>query len=130
MAATPHDSSGTSLKFPNTAASNAYTITNVVYNLSDPQSGDKIDISHLGQTTGSAQLYQDRPLGPSGADTGRELSFDYIGSTVISDGSTGTLTLAGGLTLTGVAATVVSSQVTLAVNDVIRGNATLRLARV
>lgn len=130
MAATPHDSSGTSLKFPNTAASNAYTITNVQYNLADPQAGDKIDISHLGLTTGAAQLYQDRPLAPSGADTGRELSFDYIGTTVIADGSSGTITVTGGLSLSGVAATVLNSQVTLALNDVIRGSATLRLARI
>ncbi len=126
--ATPHDGSGTSLKFPNTSTS--YTITNVVYNLNDPQSGDTIDVSHLGLTAGAAQLSQDRPLGPSAADTGRELTFDYQGSTVIADKTTGTLTVAGGLTLSGIAATVVSSSVTLATNDIIRGSATLRVARV
>jgi len=126
--ATPHDGSGTSLKFPNTSTS--YTITNVVYNLNDPQSGDTIDVSHLGLTAGAAQLSQDRPLGPSGSDTGRELTFDYQGSTVIADKTTGTLTVAGGLTLSGIAATVVSSSVTLATNDIIRGSATLRVARV
>ena len=126
--ATPHDGSGTSLKFPNTSTS--YTITNVVYNLNDPQSGDTIDVSHLGLTAGAAQLSQDRPLGPSGGDTGRELTFDYQGNTVIADKTTGTLTVAGGLTLSGIAATVVSSSVTLATNDIIRGSATLRVARV
>jgi hypothetical protein len=127
VADTPHDGSGTSVKFPTTAT--GYTVTNVQFNLSDPQAGDKIDISHLGLTAGAAQLSQDRPLGPSAADTGRELSFDYIGKTVIYDGTTGTLTVAGGLTMT-VAATVLNSSVTLALNDVIRGSATLRVARV
>ena len=53
MADTPHDGSGTTLSFPNTAASNAYVVTNIVYNLTDPGADDTIDISHLGLTTGA-----------------------------------------------------------------------------
>jgi hypothetical protein len=73
-------------------------------------------------------LTQDRPLAGSATDTGREVQIDYIGSSVIADGATGTLVIAGGLTLSK-AATVSSSSVTLAVNDVIRGSATFRVAR-
>ena len=124
MAVTPHDSTGTTFSFDNTT----YTVTNVVYNLNDVAGGDTIDISHLGQTVGESVLSQSRPLQGSSTDTGREVQIDYIGSSVIYDGATGTLTIAGGLSLSKVA-TVSSSSVTLAVNDVVRGSATFRVAR-
>lgn len=124
MAVTPHDSTGTTITF---GAVN-YTVTNLVYNLTDVNAADTIDVSHLGQTAGEAVLTQDRPLTGSATDTGREVQIDYIGNAVISDGATGTLVIAGGLTLSK-AATVSSSSVTLAVNDVVRGSATFRVAR-
>ena len=124
MASTPHDSSGTTFTF----ASAGYTVTNITYSLTDTAANDTIDISHLGQTTGSAVLTQDRPLTGSATDTGREVQIDYVGSSVIADGATGTLVITGGLSLSK-AATVSASSVTLAVNDVIRGSATFRVAR-
>lgn len=125
MAATPHDSSGTTFTFAGTG----YTVTNIVYSLTDVSgSGDTIDISHLGQTTGASILTQARPLkGTTGGDTGKEVSIDYIGSAAIVGGTTGTLSITGGLTVSG-NATCSSSSVTLAVNDVIKGSATFRLA--
>jgi hypothetical protein len=124
MAVTPHDSTGTTITFDAVS----YTVTNLVYNLTDVNAADTIDVSHLGQTAGEAVLTQDRPLTGSATDTGREVQIDYIGNSVIADGATGTLVLAGGLTLSK-AATVSSSSVTLAVNDVVRGSATFRVAR-
>jgi hypothetical protein len=124
MAATPHDSSGTTLTFPGFTGS----VTNITYNLNNVSGDDTIDISHLGLTAGAAVLTKDRPLKGSATDTGREVQVDYIGSGVLSDGSTGTLAITGGLSLSAVA-TVQSSSVTLAVNDVIRGSATFRVAR-
>ena len=124
MAVTPHDSTGTTITFDAVS----YTVTNLVYNLTDVNAADTIDVSHLGQTAGEAVLTQDRPLAGSATDTGREVQIDYIGNSVIADGATGTLVLAGGLTLSK-AATVSSSSVTLAVNDVVRGSATFRVAR-
>jgi hypothetical protein len=66
--------------------------------------------------------------------SGRQLTFDYIGKSILFDGATGTyhitvanLTLAGGNTASFF--TVQSSTLTLATNDVIRGQATLTLAR-
>lgn len=125
MASTPHDGSGTSLTF----AGATYTVTNVVYNLTDPNANDTIDISHLGQSAGSTVLTMSRPLKGSATDTGREVQFDFIGSTPIVDGATGSLVITGGLSLTA-AATVASSSITLAVNDVVKGSATLKVARV
>lgn len=124
MAVTPHDSSGTTFSF----ASTNFTVTNIVYTLTDVNAADTIDISHLGQTNGSAVLTQDRPLTGAANDTGREVQIDYIGNSVITDGLTGTLAITGGVSLSK-AATVSSSSVTLAVNDVVRGSATFRVAR-
>ena len=124
MASTPHDSSGTSITFPGFTGS----VTNITYNLTNTAAADTIDISHLGLTTGAAVLTQDRPLAGSATDTGREVQIDYIGSGVLADGATGSLVISGGLSLTK-SATVSSSSVTLAVNDVIRGSVTFRVAR-
>ena len=124
MASTPHDSTGTTFTFAGTG----YTVTSITYSLSDVTGGDTIDVSHLGLTTGASVLTQARPLAGSATDTGREVSIEYIGSSVITDGATGTLAIAGGISLSK-AATVSSSSVTLAVNDVIKGSATFKVAR-
>lgn len=124
MAATPHDSSGTTVTFPGFTGS----VTNIVYNQNDVSGDDTIDISHLGLTTGAAVLTVSRPLKGSATDTGREVQVDFIGTGGLADGATGTLAITGGLTLSK-AATVASTSVTLGVNDVIRGSATFRVAR-
>ena len=124
MAATPHDSSGTTFSFGGTN----FTVTNLVYNLTDTGGGDQIDISHLGLTTGASLLFQNRPLkGATGGETGKEVTIDYIGTNAIAGGTSASYSISGGLTLSG-NATCLSSSVTLALNEVIRGNATFRLA--
>jgi hypothetical protein len=115
---------GTTLSF---AGAN-YTVTTITYSMTDVSAGDTIDISHLGQSAGSAVRTMDRPLKGSATDTGREVSIEYLGSSPITDGSTGTLSITGGLSLTA-AATVSSSSVTLTTNDATRGQATFRVAR-
>jgi hypothetical protein len=125
MATTPHDGSGTSFVFDGTT----FTVTNLTINFSDVSGEtDRIDISHLGQTTGSTMLTQKRPLvGSATGETGKEISFDYIGTTQLLGGTNGSYALSGGSSLSGVA-TIVSSTLTLAVNDVVRGNATVRVS--
>lgn len=125
MATTPHDSSGTSFVFGGTT----FTVTNLTINFSDVSGQtDRVDISHLGQTTGETMATQKRPLvGSPTGETGKEISFDYIGTNQLAGGTTGTYTLAGGASLSG-SATIVSSTLTLAVNDVVRGNATVRVS--
>jgi hypothetical protein len=117
---------GTTLTFAGTN----YTVTNVTYSMTDVAAGDTIDVSHLSQSAGSSVLTMDRPLRGSATDTGREVSMEYLGNAPITDGSTGTLVIAGGPLSLSAAATVSSSSVTLAVNDVVRGQATFRVARV
>jgi hypothetical protein len=116
---------GTTLTFAGTN----YTVTNITYSMTDVSAGDTIDISHLGLSTGASVATMNRPLKGSATDTGREVSIEYLGLTPITDGSTGTLVISGGLTLSA-AATVSSSSVTLATNDATRGQATFRVARV
>jgi len=125
MATTPHDSPGTSFVFSGTT----FTVTNITVNFSDVSGEtDRIDISHLGQTAGETMLTQKRPLiGSATGETGKEVSFDYIGTTQLAGGSTGSYTLGGGVSLSG-NATIVSSSLTLAVNDVVRGSATVRVS--
>ena len=129
MSATPHDGVGTSLVL---GATN-YTITNVVITYNDPTADqEKIDVSHLGLTTGAQLKTIDRPLQGSTTDTGRTVQFNYLGRSIIADASTGTCSISTGGTalLSAVAYTVNSSTLTLAVNDAIRGQATIRIARV
>jgi len=127
MAATPHDS-GTTFAFAGTN----FTVTNIVVTNTDPQAdAEKIDVSHLGLTTGASIATQDRPLQGSSSDTGREVVIDYLGSSIIKDASTGTITLVinGATAINAAAATVSSSTLTLATNDAVRGQVTFRVAR-
>ena len=130
MADTPHDGTGTTLRL---GATN-YTVTNIVISFADPTADqEKIDVSHLGLTTGASILTQDRPLQGSTSDTGRTVQFDYLGKNIIADASTGTCAISvGGAALSGFASlayTVNASTITLATNDAIRGQATIRVAR-
>lgn len=127
MPATPHDSSGTTFTF----ASVNYTVTNITYTIADNNATDSIDVSHLGQTVGATVATLSRPLKGSAGDTGKEVTIDFLanaGASPIAQGITGTLTIAGGITLTGVAATCKSSTVTLATNDAIKGSASFQVA--
>jgi hypothetical protein len=124
MAYTPHDSSGTTFSF---AGSN-YTVTSITYSITDNAATDQIDVSHLGQTTGATVLTMSRPLKGSAGDTGKEVSIEYLAASgaPISQGSTGTLAITGGITLS-VTATCKSSSVTLTVNDAVRGSASFQV---
>lgn len=122
---TPHDGSGTTVTFNDVE----YKATSLTWTVNDITSDDNIDTSTLDQTKGEEVNSQPRPLiGDSGNDTGWEISFDYIGNVPITDGLEGALVVTGGVSITG-NATCTSSSVTLAVNDVVRGSATLRLDR-
>ena len=122
---TPHDGQGTVVSFAGTT----YKATGLTFSKSDISSDDNIDTSTLDQVEGTEINSQARPLiGDSGSDTGWELSFDYIGNAPIDDGSAGALSVTGGITISG-NGTCTASSVTLAVNDVVRGNATIRVDR-
>lgn len=119
MASTPHGGSGTSFAF----GGSSFTVTSITYSIAG-SSGDKIDISHLGQTTGQTVLTLDRPLKGS---AGKTVSIEYIGTNAIAQDTSGTLTITGGISVSSNNATCVNSSVTLTVNDVIRGSAEFQL---
>lgn len=126
---TPHDGSGTVLTFNSVA----YTVTNVVVSATSADE-DKIPVGHLGQTAGETAKTLELPLaGSASGETGRSVTFDYIGKTFLADRSTGSFVLTiGGVALSGVsskAGTVTSSTLTLATQDAIRGQATIKLER-
>lgn len=122
---TPHDNTGTIVSF----GGQTYKATSLTWTVNDISSDDNIDTSTLDQVTGEEVNSQARPLiGDSGSDTGWEISFDYIGNVPITDGEEGAVSVTGGVTING-NGTCTSSSVTLAVNDVVRGNATIRLDR-
>lgn len=127
MSATPHSGTGTTFAFGGTN----FTVTNVVVTNTDPQAdAEKIDVSHLGLTAGNSVATIDRPLQGSASDTGREVTIDYLGTNIIKDASTGTLTLVhNGTTAISAGATVSNSTLTFATNDAIRGQVTFRVVR-
>ena len=125
---TPHDGAGTVLTWKSTT----YTVTNVVVSATDPTAEDeKINVSHLGQTAGETAKTLELPLaGSVSGDTGQTVVFDYIGKTLIADKDTGTIAITiGGVSLLSRAGTVSSSTLTLATQDAIRGQATIKIAR-
>lgn len=126
MAVTPHDGTGTTLSFAGTT----YTVTNIVVSNNDPNTENTIDVSHLGLLDGATVLTQDRPLKGSSTDTGQQVQIEYLGKSILVAASTGTLVIThAGASLLSRAATVVSSTLTFATNDVVRGTGTFKIAR-
>ena len=126
MAVTPHDGAGTVFTFGGTA----FTVTSIVYNLADPATDQTIDVSHLGLTAGNSILTQTKPLQGSATDTGREVVIEYLGKSVVADASSAALVIThSGVSFLSTNATVVSSSVTFATNDVVKGMATFKVAR-
>lgn len=123
MATTPHDSSGTSFSFPGFTG----TLTNVTWTVADNAGADNIDISHLGMTAGATVLTQSRPLKGAAGDTGKTVSIEFIGTGMLAQGATGTLSVSGPISISG-AATCNSCTITLAVNDVVKGSAEFQYA--
>ena len=139
---TPHDTSvsgsGTKLTLTLNGVSSTYVVSNIVISNSNPGAGadSLVDVAHLGQSTGELAARLTPPLVVPAEDggSGRQITFDYIGKIVISDGATGTyhiqvagVTLVGGTTASYY--TVQSSTLTLATNDAIRGQGVITVAR-
>lgn len=128
MAATPHDGAGTTLNLHGTV----YTVTGIVITNNRAPNQEKINVAHLGQTVGQTALQIDPPLfvpDPNG-DTGRQISFNYLGKVQIADGLTGTVTISSPSAIVNARPfTVLNSTLTFAVNDAVRGEATLIISR-
>ena len=121
--------SGTNFSF----AGNTYTVTSLTYSMTSVagEASEGIDVSHLGLTVGASMLKISKPLSAvsGGSGSGREVSIEYLGASPIADNSTGTLVITGATSLSA-SAICMSSSVTLATNDIVRGSATFKVARV
>lgn len=104
------DSQGNNFVFAGTT----YTVTSVTINLG----GDALDNSHLGLASGSYRTYQK----PALIDT-NELSCEALGTTLVTVGSTGSLTF-GSFVFT---ATVSSSSVAYSVGELVKQSLTFKI---
>ena len=82
---------------------------------------DLVDGSHLGIGPGQRKEYV------GGFATTREVSIDYISNTVLAAGVSGAIAITGPMSFSG-NATVMSASVGGSVGDLIKGNATFRVA--
>ena len=97
--------------------SNTLYVTSV--QVSDTQ--DLVDGSHLGIAQGGRKEYV------GGFATERQVTIDYISNTILSAGTSGALAITGPLSFSG-NATLASASVGGSVGDLIKGNATFRVA--
>lgn len=94
------------------------TITSVQVN--DTQ--DLIDGSHLGIAPNSRREFV------GGFATDREVTIDYISTSILAAGTSGTLSITGPINFTGVTATIQSASIGGSVGALISGSATFRVA--
>lgn len=100
-----------------TFAGSTLTITSVQVN--DTQ--DLLDATHLGIAPNGKREFV------GGFATNREVQIDYISTTILTSGVSGTLTIAGPFSISGTA-TCGSASIGGSVGDFVRGQATFRLA--
>jgi len=105
----PSDSQGSNFVF----SGSTYTATNV----SVAFGGDLLETSHLGLASGANRTY----ISPALIDN--EITVDYLGTTTIAIGNSGTLSFAS----TNYTATCSASSVTYAVGELVKGNATFKV---
>lgn len=92
------------------------TVTSVQVN--DNQ--DLLDATHLGVAPNARRIFV------SGLATDREVTIDYISTTILSAGSSGALSISGPISISG-NATVSNASIGASVGDFVRGSATFRL---
>lgn len=93
------------------------TVTSVQVN--DTQ--DLLDATHLGVAPNARRIF----IG--GFATDREVQIDYINSTILTAGTSGSMSISGPMSFSG-NATISSASLGGSVGDFIRGSATFRLA--
>jgi hypothetical protein len=100
-----------------TFGGSAVTVTSVQVN--DTQ--DLLDATHLGVAPNARRLFV------GGFATEREVQIDYISTTILTAGSSGSMSISGPFSFSG-NATVSNASIGGSVGDFVRGSATFRLA--
>lgn len=93
------------------------TVTSVQVN----DTNDLVDGSHLGIAPGGRKEFV------GGFATDREVTIDYISTTVLAAGTSGAISISGPMSFSG-NATLASASIGGSVGDLIRGSATFRVA--
>jgi hypothetical protein len=96
------------------------TLTITSFQVNDTQ--DLIDGSHLGIAPNGRREFV------GGFATDREVTIDYISTNVLAAGTSGSLSITGPVTFTGVTATIASASIGGSVGALISGSATFRVA--
>jgi len=116
-------SQGTSFTFSGAA----YTVTRVSVNLQwEGNNRPKISTAHLGSSINAEEPFTYGFI-PYSDDSASTVEVDFLGGSPISIGSTGNIVISGAAGGTYNGATCVSSSVTAAVGDLVRGSATFRI---
>lgn len=116
-------SQGTSFVFSGAA----YTVTRVSVNKQwEGQNRNKISTAHLGSDIDEEEPYV-FGFAPRSDNLGSTVEVDFLGNGPPSPGSSGSLTVSGGASFSTTAATCLSSSVTAAVGDIVRGTASFRI---
>jgi len=100
-----------------TFAGSSITITSVQVN----DSQDLLDATHLGIAPNGKREFV------GGFATNREVQIDYISATILTAGTSGSLSIAGPIAISG-NATCSAASIGGSVGDFVRGSATFRLA--
>jgi hypothetical protein len=90
------------------------------------QNRNKISTAHLGSDIDEEEPYV-LGFAPRSSDLGSTVEVDFLGNGPPSPGSSGSLTVSGGASFSTTAATCLSSSVTAAVGDIVRGTASFRV---
>lgn len=116
-------SQGTSFTF----ASTGYTVTRVSVNLQwEGQNRPKISAAHLGSSIDAEEPYVFGFV-PRADERASSVEIDFLGAAPPATGANGALQISGGASFSTTAATCLSSVVTAAVGDLVRGSATFRV---
>lgn len=100
-----------------TFGGSSVTVTSVQVN--DTQ--DLLDATHLGVAPNARRIFV------GGFATDREVQIDYINTTILTAGTSGSMSISGPMSFSG-NATISSASLGGSVGDFIRGSATFRLA--
>lgn len=114
-------SQGTTFSFAGTT----YTVTRVSVQRAS-QTRQRISTAHLGSNANAEEPYLEI-WQPRADESGNTVEVDFLGSSGVQAGASGSLQISGSVSYGPTAATCASSNVTAAVGEVVRGSASFRI---
>lgn len=118
-------SQGTSITFTGFSGSPTRITINKQDNTTT-QERQRVSTAHLGSDINLEEPYVEVWQPSTSVSSGSTVDVEYLGTGTVSAGTSGTLTVSGAISYSGTA-TCISSSVTAAVGDVVRGSASFRI---